>query len=51
MNEEIKMCGGCGKNPAAEELHPCPYHEEINGDAEPCCDCCADCIHECCMDI
>jgi len=32
--------------------HACPYDEDINGiHDEDNCNCCADCEHECCMDI
>jgi hypothetical protein len=40
----------CGKNPAADE-HPCPYAEDVGNDSETLCDCCADCEHQCAMDI
>lgn len=43
-------CSRCQKNDASED-HTCPYAEEINDDHESLCDCCADCEHECCMDI
>ncbi len=39
---------GC-HNPATEE-HTCPYATEINDDNRLC-TCCADCQHECAMDI
>lgn len=45
-------CGGrswC--NNSAEELHPCPYNIEINGDDITLCNCCLNCQHECAMDI
>jgi hypothetical protein len=35
----------------AEELHTCPFQEDINDDSETLCNCCAACQHECCMDI
>ena len=45
------MCGHCGKNPA-EELHSCPYAEDINNDYDPeYCNCCSNCTSECCQDI
>ena len=33
------------------DMHTCPYAEDINGDSESLCDCCAVCEHECAMDI
>ena len=49
-NEHVVMCR-CGVNPATEP-HPCPYAEEINDNDDPeFCTCCADCQHECAMDI
>lgn len=39
----------CG-NPA-EDLHTCPYSEDIYGDSETLCNCCDDCEHNCLMDI
>ena len=35
----------------AEELHPCPFSEDIHGDSETLCNCCSACQDECCMDI
>jgi hypothetical protein len=50
MNNE-KMCSRCGKNPA-QELHSCPYAEEINDEHDPeYCDCCEECTQECAWDI
>jgi hypothetical protein len=31
--------------------HPCPYRHDVNNDPETLCTCCADCQHECAMDI
>jgi len=48
--EGVVMCR-CGVNPATEP-HSCPYAEDINGnDDSDFCTCCADCQHECAMDI
>ena len=47
------MCGmrdGCD-NPAADEMHPCPFAEEIYDDASNVCQCCPDCTQECAWDI
>jgi hypothetical protein len=52
--EEIKVgCGGRSgcKNPPTDELHPCPYQEDINNDPSDCCSCCDKCQQECCDDI
>ena len=46
----MNKCERCKINDA-EELHPCPYNEDINDDSETLCNCCADCQHECAMDI
>ena len=45
MTEE-KLCSKCGRNPA-EELHPCPYQQEIYGEEEELCDCCCECQGDC----
>lgn len=47
---EPELCQSCGKNPA-EELHTCPYQEDINDDHETLCNCCDECRHNCLMDI
>lgn len=39
-------CGAEGK-----ELHTCPYNEDINDDSETKCNCCDDCMQQCCDDI
>lgn len=44
--EEPCRCGAVG-----EELHTCPYAEDIGGDSESLCNCCADCQYQCAMDI
>lgn len=60
--EEITVAGklnviqGCGgrsecKNPPTEELHPCPYSEEIHDDSSDKCNCCEMCQQECADDI
>ncbi len=38
----------CGNDP--QELHTCPYAEEINGD-DTLCNCCNSCVSNCCDDI
>lgn len=47
---EVKVCQRCHIQPGVDD-HTCPYNEDINGDYESKCNCCADCTHECCMDI
>lgn len=47
--EKLGLCPTCKKNPAMED-HECPYADEINDDHRKC-NCCADCQHECAMDI
>ncbi len=39
----------CGNT--SEELHPCPYKQEMCEDENTLCNCCKDCQHECCMDV
>lgn len=34
-----------------DEGHTCPFAEEIHGDSETLCTCCAYCEHQCGMDI
>jgi len=46
-SEEIKC--KCG-NPAGP-LRSCPYQEEINNNKEFVCNCCRDCVRECCEEI
>jgi hypothetical protein len=46
-----KFFGRNCTNNAEQEIHSCPYQEEIWDNNEPVCFCCKDCIHECGMDI
>lgn len=46
----MKMCDRCGKNPA-QEMHPCPFSEEVHGDSETLCDCCEECEGSCADDV
>jgi hypothetical protein len=48
--EHEGKCDRC-KTYEAEELHPCPFSEEINDDSETLCNCCRECYGDCCMDI
>jgi len=34
-----------------DDLHSCPYAEDINGDSEAFCACCPYCEYQCAMDI
>ena len=45
-----EMCENCGKQPA-EELHTCPYKEDIDGDYISLCNCCEDCQYLCSCEI
>ena len=45
-----EKCQGCNNKPS-EELHTCPYKEEINEDHKTLCNCCKECTQECCWDI
>ncbi len=50
--EEINcMCDKCHKVSGTEELHECPYSQELYGDDEPSCNCCGACTQQCCDDI
>lgn len=33
------------------EPHPCPFMENVNGDATTLCTCCADCENQCEQDV
>jgi len=44
-----ELCKLCKKNPA-DELHTCPFAEEIYGDKQLC-NCCQECTNRCCEDI
>jgi len=48
--EKVKDRCKCGAF-ATEEIHSCPYNEDINNDDSDCCYCCEGCQHECAMDI
>ena len=50
MEEEIGKCQGCNTN-NGEELHHCPYREDIDGDKETLCNCCHQCTEKCEDDI
>ncbi len=43
--EDESFCDWCNKNPA-DELHPCPYAEELFENFETC-NCCKECESEC----
>lgn len=49
-DQENKSKCKCGQ-PGTEELHSCPFSEEINNNFKARCNCCRACVHECCMDI
>ncbi len=42
---EIEICDRCYSK--AQELHSCPYEEEINGDNAKLCNCCEGCTTDC----
>ena len=44
-------CQKCGKPVDSDELHSCPYAEDINNDPTPQCNCCSDCSRQCAEDI
>lgn len=41
----------CNHEGRTEEMHPCPFSEEIWEDYDDHCNCCDDCTYECMMDI
>jgi len=47
--EDTKHACECGST--SEDLHTCPFAEDINGDYESLCNCCSECTRECMMDI
>lgn len=48
---EHELCSRCKQNPA-EELHGCPYAEDVgNNHDQEYCDCCNKCRRECLADI
>jgi hypothetical protein len=48
--DDLVLADGCG---CGEDIEPhgCPFAEEIHGDTESLCNCCADCEYQCAMDI
>lgn len=44
-------CGNCGKNGGTEELHSCPFSEEVYSDSIENCNCCKDCCYQCSMNV
>ena len=49
QTESPEKCQSCKINPA-EELHTCPYLEELYGN-ETLCNCCSECEHDCIIAI
>ena len=50
-DDVVKISQDVKKHFGIEELHTCPYLEEINGDYETLCDCDEEQQHQCAMDI
>lgn len=48
--ELVETCDHYGCDKPAKAPHACPFKQEINDD-ETLCTCCADCEHECMMEI
>ena len=46
----MEKCERCNKNDG-EDLHVCPYQEDVNGDEETLCNCCTDCVNTCVDEI
>lgn len=44
-------CENCRINKGTDELHTCPFSEEIWNNHEADCNCCDDCSYQCAMDI
>ena len=44
-------CRSCGLMAGTDELHSCPFAEEIHDNSDESCNCCSACEHECAMDI
>jgi hypothetical protein len=49
--EEQKFDTPCNCEGRTEEMHPCPFQEEIWDQHEDSCNCCDDCSYECMLDI
>ena len=50
MSDGKEKCQSCKKK-GSDDLHTCPFREEINDDSEILCNCCEDCTDECAMEI
>ena len=48
--DKCDKCESCGEK-VEEGLHPCPYVQDINGDDDDVCNCCAECENQCAEDI
>ena len=46
MNEHLEGC-----EHGEYEPHPCPFQDEMNGNTEDYCTCCAYCTEQCAMDV
>ncbi len=46
-SHRIRNCEGKG----TDELHTCPFREDINNDSETLCNCCEACTQECSDEI
>ncbi len=51
MEEDEILQGLCRCGSQGEDLHTCPYSEDISGDYETLCNCCSECQYQCCQDI
>ncbi len=47
----MEKCQRSGCNSEALPEHPCPFSEDIHNDSETLCNCCNNCIAECCDEI
>lgn len=45
------ICNKCKSGTGCPALHTCPFQEEINDDSTALCDCCDNCVGECCDSI
>ena len=48
---EENNLGLCKCGEPGEDEHTCPYAEDIHGDSESLCNCCAECQYQCAQDI
>jgi len=50
FGEDECQCESCGQE-GTDDLHSCPYAQELNNDDSALCNCCEYCTQECANDI